>query len=80
MRRNPYPLVLPAEKIPRLKRFLARLHPIPYLVDDRHFSRPTTVYLAYCKQHKIYFLDYPHGYEGYLWCPECLRERLGGEP
>ena len=71
---NPYPVEVSPRKIPRIKRLLARLHPIPYFVDAKHFSAPTEVYLAYCKRHRIYYLDYLHGYSRYLLCPECLAE------
>ena len=72
--RNPYPIEVPAERIPPIKRVLARLHPIPYIIDDKHFLKPMVVYLAYCREHGIYFLDYPHGYSQYLLCPRCFEE------
>ena len=71
---NPYPVEVSPGEIPRVKRLLARLHPVPYLVDGEHFLRPTTVFLAYCKRHKICYLDYIHGYSRYLMCPRCLAE------
>jgi len=61
------------EKIPLWRRILARIG-IPTIVywDKEHFTAPTPIYVAWCKLHRIYFLDYPHGYKGYLQCPKCL--------
>ena len=69
--KNPYPKI--PDKIPLWRRILARIG-IPTIVywDKEHFTAPTPIYVAWCKLHKIYFLDYPHGYKGYLYCPKCL--------
>ena len=68
---NPYPKV--ADKVPLWRKLLARIG-IPTIVywDKEHFSAPTPIYVAWCKLHRIYFLDYPHGYFGFLDCPQCL--------
>ncbi|MHA1632595.1 MAG: hypothetical protein ACTSXC_07315 [Candidatus Freyarchaeota archaeon] len=69
-----YPVKVEPKRIPLVKRLLARMHPIPYYIDKEHFKAPMVIYLAYCKKHKVYFLDYLHGFDGYVSCPLCLAE------
>jgi len=78
---NPYPVLVPPrleKTLPWLKRFVAKhVTPIRVFVDTAHFKAPTEIYLGYCPVHKTFFLDYMHGYQGYLLCPLCLEEEAG---
>jgi len=74
---NPYPIAVPESIIPFIARVKAKLGlATKVYVDNKHFKAPTEIYLAYCKRHKLYYLDYLHGFEPkqYLWCPLCLAE------
>lgn len=78
---GPCPVEVEPSRLPRLKRLVARLRPVRVAVDSEHFKAPTEIFLAYCRRHRVYFLDYPHGFDGYLNCPRCLEEfkrRAGG--
>lgn len=67
---NPYPKLLNG-KIP-LWRMLARIgFPTILYWDREHFEVPMPIYVAYCKWHGVYYLDYPHGYDGRLQYPLC---------
>lgn len=71
---NPYPRLVRA-KPPLLKRALARLlGRTRYYVDTEHFKQPTVIYLCYCKEHRVFFEDYLHGYQEYVVCPVCWEE------
>jgi len=62
---------LPDRKIPLWRRILARLgFPTILYWDKEHFKAPTPIYVAWCKYHGVYYLDYPR-YSGYLLCPLC---------
>ena len=52
----------------------ARLSPVQVAIDCKNFKECMPIYLAYCKRHRIYYLDYPHGYDEYFVCPLCLKE------
>jgi len=70
-----YPRLVDPREVPRWKRALARLgFPVYMYTDGRGFKAPMKIYLAYCPKHRVYFLDYQHGYTGYLLCPLCLEE------
>ena len=34
------------------------------------------IYLVYCSRHKCFFEAYPSGYDGWLDCPKCNKERF----
>jgi len=64
-------LAAPGE-VPLWRRLLARLgFPTLLYWDSEHFKTPTPIYVAWCKHHDVYYLDYPHGYSGHLECPLC---------
>jgi hypothetical protein len=47
-------------------------------VDERKYegwSGYNPFYLFYCEKHRIWIIDYPHGYDFVLWCPKCLEEK-----
>ena len=75
-----YPLEISPERIGLLAKILARLGFILKVYTDYTFRRPTDIYLAYCSKHRIYFLDYKHGYDEYVSCPICLKEWLESDP
>jgi hypothetical protein len=31
-------------------------------------------YIVWCHWHKIFFIDYPHGFDNHFHCPKCLEE------
>jgi len=31
-------------------------------------------FLAYCRIHRVFYIDYPHGCDDYLLCPLCFEE------
>jgi hypothetical protein len=31
-------------------------------------------YIVWCHYHKIFFIDYPHDYDGHFHCPKCFEE------
>lgn len=55
---------------------LARLGwPVRVYVDKPEgFKAPVEVYVAYCRRHGVFYLDYPRGWYDALWCPLCLKE------
>jgi len=71
-----YPMEIDARKVSLFKRIIARIFGYVKLYKDYGFKRPTDIYLGYCGKHKIYFLDYMHGYEPfqYIDCPYCQKE------
>jgi len=75
VRSNPYP-VLARGRLPFLKRVFAKITPVRLYTDSIHFSEPTDIYLSYCKKHRVYYLDYLHGFppEQYVLCPICILE------
>jgi hypothetical protein len=48
-----------------------------YLRHDRRegWSGELPFFLALCRHHG-FFVDYPHGYDEYLSCPDCTRQRI----
>jgi len=74
---TPYPQIV---KHPETFSKMARLNakylgiPVKVAIDTKNFDRPTDIYLAYCKRHKVYYLDYLHGYDEVVFCPLCLKE------
>jgi hypothetical protein len=63
-------------KISRIKLFFAKFFPMK--IDERKYegwSDYNPFYLFYCKKHKTWLIDYPHGYNKVLWCPKCLEEK-----
>jgi len=71
-----FPIELSKEtlkKIPFVKKVVAKL--IGYVklgrFKPKKFKDFEYFYLVYCRRHKIYFIDYPHGFEGYFNCPKC---------
>ena len=75
---NPFPFQVP----PKMYSWWTRLKVALFgkacvmRVADPHFLSLVTVYLARCKRHDLYFLDYTHGWRDALWCPRCLEKRL----
>ena len=71
-----YPMEIDARKVSLFKRIIARILGYVKLYKDYGFKRPENIYLGYCGRHKIYFLDYMHGYEPfqYIDCPYCQKE------
>ena len=73
---TPYPKILDSKEISLIRRILARIgFPTLLYYDKENFKAPTPIYVAYCKEHKIYYKDYPHGYKEYLLCPLCLKQK-----
>jgi len=72
---NPYPKLVDAKDVPWWRRILARLGIDTILYWDReNFKAPTPIFVAWCGRHNVFYLDYPHGYDGRLICPLCLKE------
>ena len=60
-----------------MKKLLARLgFLVPAGVETSGFKRPTRIYLAWCGRHRIYYLDYLHGFDEHVICPLYLAEFL----
>ncbi len=45
-----------------------------FRVDKLNFTKPTKIYVAWCGEHRIYYLDYLRTYNEATYCPECLLE------
>ena len=71
-----YPKAVPPPLIPKWKRFLAKYlgRIVFWGWDLQHFKEPMKIYLLYCRKHRIFYIDYPHGYRQYFNCPKCLEE------
>ncbi len=75
MKTNPYPKLVDAKDVPWWRRILARLGIDTILYwDGENFKAPTPIFVAWCGRHNVFYLDYPHGYDGRLICPLCLKE------
>jgi len=75
---NDYPIVVSSKAVGlRLRirlRLLGWLGPVK--TDQNFIPRMMPIYLNWCREHRCYYLDYPHSWRGELECPKCLRERL----
>ena len=70
-RRSPYPVKV--SKLSLKEKLMVRI--LGYYLafyDNKNFSKPMPIYMAKCKIHG-YFLDYLHGYDDRLDCPECSK-------
>jgi len=71
---NPYPKLVEAREVPLWRRVLARIgFPTIIYWDEENFNAPTPIYVAWCKYHNVFYLDYPHGFNEYLQCPLCFK-------
>ena len=43
---------------------------------DKDWQAKLPFYVAYCKFHDLFFIDYPHGRTNYFYCPLCLKEAI----
>jgi len=69
------------KKIPFVKKVVAKLIGCVKIgkFKPRSFKDFEDFYLCFCKKHRIYFIDYPHGFEPntYFNCPRCRSEEFG---
>ncbi|HYW01113.1 MAG TPA: hypothetical protein VE862_06555 [Candidatus Acidoferrum sp.] len=64
-----YPLVVKSSLMERLHvRLTGR---VKLFNDPVHFSKPTEIYLFYCRKHHLWQMDYMHGNQS-LDCARCL--------
>lgn len=69
-----YPRPAEPAGIPLWRRILARLGIPTILYWEREgFARPAPIFIAFCRRHGAYFLDYPRPPNGDLLCPLCHR-------
>lgn len=77
MSENVYPKRVDSTSMSRYKRVLALVKGrVRDHLDTVYFAEPTWVYLCYCSIHKVYFLDYVHGFAERVNCPTCLKDIL----
>jgi len=71
-----YPLKVPKERISLILRLAARFFTgwISTKVGFDFIPRKTPIILAWCRRHRLYYLDYQHGWRREITCPECRRE------
>lgn len=71
-----YPLKVPKEKISLLLRLTARLFNglVSTKIGFDFIPRKTPIILAWCRRHKLYYVDYQHGWRQEITCPECRAE------
>ncbi len=71
-----YPLKVPKEKIGLILRLTARF--LGGLVSTKvgfdFIPRKTPIILAWCRRHRLYYIDYQHGWRRETACPECRGE------
>ncbi|MCJ7769959.1 hypothetical protein MUP37_00105 [Candidatus Bathyarchaeota archaeon] len=71
-----YPLKVPKEKISLVLRLTARF--LGGLISTRvgydFIPRKTPIILAWCRRHRLYYVDYQHGWRREIACPECRGE------
>jgi len=72
--KNPYPRILDRKVnvISKIKAVLGILTEV-FIDDNPYFKAPMKIYLGFCRKHKIWYLDYLHGFppNQYLICPLC---------
>jgi len=72
-----YSKLLDKVKLSIIDKFKIRYFGIPKYVGHykcNGWLEEHPFYVAYCQRHKVFFIDYPHGYTKYLHCPLCLIE------
>ena len=71
-----FPVIVDPRLIPLHKRIITRL--IGYCklcrVKPSGFKGEVDLYVVFCRKHRVYFVDYPHGYSQYFICPFCSSE------
>lgn len=73
-----FPILIDSKLVPLRKRLVAKLIGYCKLCRLRPsgFKGEVNLYVVYCRRHRVYFIDYPHGFTEYFTCPLCLKEEL----
>lgn len=79
-----FPKVVDGKKIPLYVKLIVRVFGSYRIftldkvsVLGREFKLNLDFYLLYCKKHRVYYVDFLHGFEGkkyFLGCPLCVNE------
>ena len=71
-----YPVVVLRELISIRLRLLARFLGSWKRIRINYDLIPskTSIFLGWCNIHKLYYLDYEHGWKKEIFCPSCCKE------